>query len=402
MLKTYYRPLGLVYGPDARRMIEEGRGGKLGGLSSVAYTMVEVIERGGGQVTRRFESYTHSHSKLFPPNHGGGIACGKEALIRPSATFSHASQGRWHLQQSPSPVLLGMGEGGRRPDEGSLVAICDSPSHADEGNRPAIMGIVNVTPDSFSDGGKSAATEEAIAHGLQLAAEGADILDVGGESTRPGSEGVPEAEELARVIPVIEALAGAGHTVSCDTRKASVMTAALAAGASIINDVSALGHDPQSLSVMAAASCPIILMHAQGDPKTMQLSPQYDDVALDVYDALEARVEACVAAGIARSRLIADPGIGFGKNFRHNLDVLQQFTLFHGLGVPLLVGLSRKAFIGALTGEKVAGNRVNGSVGGAVWAALNGAQMLRVHDVKATVEALAVGLAAADPEMSGL
>ena len=364
MLKTYYRPVGLVHGPDARRMIEEGRGGKLGGLSAVAYTMVEVIERGDGKVTRRFESFSGKHPALLPPPCGeGGVGVAKVST------------------RGPPPL---------------------TPPHKAEGDIVKVMGIVNVTPDSFSDGGRHGDVERAIAHGLQLAAEGADILDVGGESTRPGSEGVSEAEELARVIPVIEALAGAGHTVSCDTRKAKVMTAAVAAGASIINDVSALSHDPQSLSAMAEAACPVILMHAQGDPKTMQLSPQYDDVALDVYDALEARIAACVAAGIARSRLIADPGIGFGKNFRHNLDVLQQFTLFHGLGVPLLMGLSRKAFIGALTGEKVAGKRVNGSVGGAVWAALNGAQFLRVHDVKATVEALAVGLAAADPEMSGL
>ena len=274
--------------------------------------------------------------------------------------------------------------------------------HEGEGNRPVVMGIVNVTPDSFSDGGRSAATDRAIEHGLQLVREGADIVDVGGESTRPGSEGVPLDVELARVIPVISALAGEGLRVSCDTRKAAVMEAALAPGASIINDVSALQYDPRSLPVMAQASCLVVLMHAQGDPKTMQLSPVYEDVSLDVFDMLEARIAACEAAGIPRSRLVIDPGIGFGKSFRHNLDVLQQFTLFHGLGVPLLIGLSRKAFVGALTGEKVAGNRVNGSVGGAVWAALNGAHILRVHDVKATVEALAVGLAAADPEASGI
>ncbi len=173
--------------------------------------------------------------------------------------------------------------------------------------KPLIMGIVNVTPDSFSDGGRHAAADKAVAHGLKLAAEGADILDVGGESTRPGSEGVAEGEELARVVPVIEGLAAAGHKVSCDTRKASVMRAALKAGATIINDVSALQHDPDSLAAMAEADCPVILMHAQGDPRTMQLSPSYADVALDVFDALEARIAACLAAGIAKERLIADP-----------------------------------------------------------------------------------------------
>ena len=339
MAKTYYRPAGLVYGPDARTLVQEGRGGSLGGLSAIAYTMVEIIVREGRAVSRRVVPF------------------------------------------APSLAL---------------------PVPAAPPARPLIMGIVNVTPDSFSDGGRHAAAEQAIAHGLKLAAEGADILDVGGESTRPGSEGVDEGEELARVVPVIEGLAAAGHRVSCDTRKAPVMRAALKAGAAIINDVSALQYDPQSLAAMAEADCPVVLMHAQGDPKTMQLSPNYADVALDVFDALEDRIAACVAAGIARERLIADPGIGFGKSFRHNLDLLHQFTLFHGLGVAVLMGLSRKGFVGALTGEKTAANRVNGSVGGALWSALNGAHILRVHDVKATVEALVVAQACADPEASGL
>ncbi len=339
MAKTYYRPAGLVYGPDARTLVQEGRGGSLGGLSAIAYTMVEIIVREGRAVSRRVVPF------------------------------------------APSLAL---------------------PVPAAPPARPLIMGIVNVTPDSFSDGGRHAAAELAIAHGLKLAAEGADILDVGGESTRPGSEGVDEGEELARVVPVIEGLAAAGHRVSCDTRKAPVMRAALKAGAAIINDVSALQYDPQSLAGMAEADCPVVLMHAQGDPKTMQLSPNYADVALDVFDALEDRIAACVAAGIAKERLIADPGIGFGKSFRHNLDLLHQFTLFHGLGVAVLMGLSRKGFVGALTGEKTAANRVNGSVGGALWSALNGAHILRVHDVKATVEALVVAQACADPEASGL
>ena len=339
MAKTYYRPAGLVYGPDARTLVQEGRGGSLGGLSAIAYTMVEIIVREGRAVSRRVVPF------------------------------------------APSLAL---------------------PVPAAPPARPLIMGIVNVTPDSFSDGGRHAAAEQAIAHGLKLAAEGADILDVGGESTRPGSEGVDEGEELARVVPVIEGLAAAGHRVSCDTRKAPVMRAALKAGAAIINDVSALQYDPQSLAAMAEADCPVVLMHAQGDPKTMQLSPNYADVALDVFDALEDRIAACVAAGIAKERLIADPGIGFGKSFRHNLDLLHQFTLFHGLGVAVLMGLSRKGFVGALTGEKTAANRVNGSVGGALWSALNGAHILRVHDVKATVEALVVAQACADPEASGL
>jgi dihydropteroate synthase len=340
MRKSYARPAGLVYGSDARHVITEGRGASLGGLSTIAYTLVEQIERNGSTLTRR-----------FAPG----------ALPR----------------QTVLPSFL-------------------SPE------RPLVMGIVNVTPDSFSDGGLNAEAERAIAHGLQMAKEGADILDIGGESTRPGSEGVAEAEELRRILPVIEALAAQGLTVSVDTRKANIMRAALKAGATIVNDVAALTYEPAALEAMAEATCPVILMHAQGDPKTMQLSPHYDDVALDVFDWLEDRIAACEAAGIARDRIVADPGIGFGKSFRHNIDVLRQFALYHSLGVPLLMGLSRKGFIGALTGEKQAGNRVNGSVGGAVWSALNGAHILRVHDVKATVEALAVAGAAADPDQSGL
>jgi dihydropteroate synthase len=340
MHKTYFRPAGLVYGPDARQIVREGRGASLGGFSTIAYTLVEEIARSGPSIARRF---------------GPGI----------------------------------------------LPRQTEIPSFLDRA-RPLVMGIVNVTPDSFSDGGLTADAGRAIAHGIRLAEEGADLLDVGGESTRPGSEGVPEAEELRRVIPVIAALAQRGFAVSVDTRKANVMRAALKAGACMVNDVSALTHEPQAMEAIAAASCPVVLMHAQGDPKTMQLSPQYEDVALDVYDWLEGRIEACMAAGIARARIIADPGIGFGKSFRHNLDLLRQFTLFHGLGVPLLMGLSRKGFIGALTGEKTAGERVHGSVGGAVWSALNGAHILRVHDVKATVAALAMANAAADPDASGL
>ncbi len=360
MRKVYHRPAGLVYGPDARAIIAQGRGAALGGLAAVAYTMVEVIERDGTAVTRRFAD--------FP-------------------SFRHSGESR-------NPALSQ-----RALDDG-----LDSGLRRNDGHKewPLVMGIVNVTPDSFSDGGRNAQTDAAIGHGLQLAKEGADILDIGGESTRPGSEGVPLDEELARVIPVIEALARAGFKVSCDTRKAAVMRAALEAGASIINDVSALQYDPGSLAAMAESNCPVILMHAQGDPKTMQLNPVYEDVALDVYDALEARIAACVAVGISKGRLIADPGIGFGKSFRHNLDLLRQFTLLHGLGVPLVMGLSRKGFVGALTGEKRAANRMHGSVGGAVWSALNGAHILRVHDVKGTVEALAVAMAAADPEASGI
>jgi dihydropteroate synthase len=256
------------------------------------------------------------------------------------------------------------------------------------------MGIVNVTPDSFSDGGEHAQTESAIAHGRALAAAGASILDVGGESTRPYSEPTPEDVELARAAPVIEELASGGAIVSIDTRKPAVMRAAAAAGAAILNDVAALDYSPESLPTARDLGLPVVLMHAQGDPKTMQVDPRYDDVALDIFDWLEARLSACEAAGIPRDRLIADPGVGFGKTHAQNLELLASLTLFHGLGVPLLVGASRKGFIGKLTGEPEAGRRVVGSVGAAIAAAMQGVQILRVHDVAETASALAVWHAA--------
>ena len=258
---------------------------------------------------------------------------------------------------------------------------------------PVIMGIINVTPDSFSDGGQASEHETAIAQGRRLWAQGARILDVGGESTRPGSDLVPGAEELARVLPVISALAGEGFRLSVDTRKPEVMQAAAKAGAAILNDVSALGFSPESPRVAAGLQLPLVLMHAQGDPKTMQVNPVYEDVALDVYDALEGFIARAVGAGVPRSHLAIDPGIGFGKSFNHNLEVLNQLTLYHGLGVPLLLGASRKAFIGAITGESQAGLRMAGSVGVAIAAAAQGAQIIRVHDVRESVQALATWMA---------
>ena len=258
-----------------------------------------------------------------------------------------------------------------------------------------VMGIVNVTPDSFSDGGLAAEHDTAIARGRQLAAAGASIIDVGGESTRPGAAPVAAAEEWRRVEPVLRALLADGLTVSIDTRKAAIMTAAAGLGVPIINDVSALGHDPASLAAAAATDAAVVLMHAQGDPTTMQQNPTYGDVVLDVFDELRARIDACMAAGIPRHRLIADPGIGFGKTFPQNLALLRHLPLFDGLGVPLLVGASRKGFVGWLTGVKTAGDRLGGSLGAALFAASAGADILRVHDVRETVEALTVFGAAA-------
>ncbi len=255
-------------------------------------------------------------------------------------------------------------------------------------DRPRVMGIVNVTPDSFSDGGDFDTAEKAAAHVSRIIEEGADLIDIGGESTRPGAAPVDVEEELRRVLPAIQAAKPFNCPISIDTRKSAVMKVALEAGASIINDVSALTYDGDTPMVVAEADAPVVLMHAQGDPRTMQDAPAYDDVLLEVYDFLEARIAAAIGAGIAREKLIADPGIGFGKTLEHNLALLSGLGLFHGLGVPLLLGVSRKRSIGALTGESDPKKRVSGSIGAALAGAAQGAQMFRVHDVRETVHAL--------------
>lgn len=255
---------------------------------------------------------------------------------------------------------------------------------------PRLMGIVNVTPDSFSDGGRFASGKNAIRQGRLLAAEGADIVDIGGESTRPGAETVSEQEEHDRVNHVVATLSGEDLCVSVDSRRSAIMREALASGAQIINDISALGFDSKSASVVAEARCPVILMHVKGEPKTMQDNPQYDNVVTDVYDYLEARVEAAVSAGIDRSKIVVDPGIGFGKTFAQNLELLEYLSLFHMLGVPILVGASRKGFIGAVTGVSDASKRAAGSVGAALASVMQGVQILRVHDVAETGQALKV------------
>jgi dihydropteroate synthase len=252
-------------------------------------------------------------------------------------------------------------------------------------SRPRVVGVLNVTPDSFSDGGDFASADAAIDHGRAL---GADILDIGAESTRPGALEVPGEEELRRLLPVIEALARTAP-VSVDTRKAAVMRAAVAAGARLVNDVSALTHDPDALEAARGAEA-VVLMHSPGPPETMQSLARYDDVLLDVYDALDARIAACEAAGLPREKLIADPGIGFGKTGEHNLALLRGLGLFHGLGVPVLVGLSRKSFIGRLSVGEPPKGRLPGSLAGALWAASQGVQLLRVHDVAETRQALAL------------
>lgn len=256
--------------------------------------------------------------------------------------------------------------------------------------RVQIMGILNVTPDSFTDGGRHDAPEAALAHARLMQAQGASLIDVGGESTRPGAQDVESLEEIARTAPVIAAMRAAGIDlpVSIDTRKADVARAAVEAGADLVNDVSGLRHDAELAPFCAAQGLPVCVMHAQGEPQTMQDDPRYDDVVLDVYDALEARIAAAVAAGIPRDRIIADPGIGFGKTQAHNLALLARIGVFHGLGCPLLIGASRKRFIATLGKAGTVEDRVYGSVAVALAAVAQGVQILRVHDVFATQSAL--------------
>ncbi len=263
-------------------------------------------------------------------------------------------------------------------------------------DRPRIMAIVNVTPDSFSDGGEHFDAAAAIAHGLMLAGQGADILDVGGESTRPGADEVPVDEELRRVIPVIEALVrDSDCIVSVDTGKPEVMRAAIAAGAGMVNDIRALRSEG-ALAVVADSGAAVCLMHMQGEPRSMQDAPHYDDVIGEIHRFLAERIFACEMAGIDRKRLVIDPGFGFGKTLAHNLTLLAGLDRFADLDVPVLAGLSRKRMIGTVTGREATGERVYGSVAAAVLAAQRGAAILRVHDVAATRDALAIGSAVSE------
>lgn len=257
-------------------------------------------------------------------------------------------------------------------------------------DQPQVMGIVNATPDSFSDGGQFADAASAAQAGARMTAEGAAIIDVGGESTRPGAKPVWEGDEIERVAPVIRQLAAGGAAVSADTRKADVMTAAIEAGARLINDVSALTYDDRAAGVVAAAGLPVILMHYQGAPEVMQDDPRYGDVLVEVYLWLEERIAAAEAGGISRDRILIDPGFGFGKNVGHNLELMNGLALFHSLGCPIVLGASRKRTIGALSNEAPADQRLAGSIALALKAAEQGAQIIRVHDVPETVQALKI------------
>ena len=255
--------------------------------------------------------------------------------------------------------------------------------------RPGVLGIVNATPDSFSDGGRFLARDAAVAHGLRLRAEGADFIDVGGESTRPGSDPVPADEELRRVIPVVEALVRERVPVSVDTTKPEVMRAAIAAGCALVNDVNAF-QAPGAIEAVAAAPVGVVAMHMQGTPRTMQQAPRYDDVVAEVGAFLRARAAALEAAGVARERIALDPGFGFGKTLEHNKRLFRGLAALAALGYPLLVGVSRKRMIADLTGGRAVEERTAGSVAAALLAAQNGASLLRVHDVRETVDALNV------------
>ena len=350
-IRRYLTPLGLVAGDAAGPLVRSGAARPLGN-TGLAFTALSVAtRREGGGATRDI------HSVATLPAEFAGVL----------AEFEAALAG---LADDPLTAL-------------GLPA-----------DRPLVMGIVNTTPDSFSDGGRHLG-EAGIAHGRALAAAGADILDIGGESTRPGAEDVPVAEELDRVVPVIRGLAGIGIPISVDTRKAAVMEAALDAGAAIVNDVSALGHDPAARALVARRDVPVILMHAQGQPKTMQADPRYDDVLLDLHDWFRARLDWCREGGIAHGRTILDPGIGFGKTVAHNVALMDSLPLFFGLGRPLLLAASRKRFIASLSDGEGADRRLGGSLAAALAGIARGARLVRVHDVAETAQALRVARAIA-------
>jgi dihydropteroate synthase len=350
--RLYLRPIGLVSGPAAS-LIAAGTGRSVAG-GPLAFTGCEVCIRASGRTSRIGATLADLER--------WAARCGGVAEARVTSLLTRITEPR----AAPD---------GRDP------------------SRPRLMGILNVTPDSFSDGGDFTNPAAAVAQGICLVEAGADILDIGGESTRPGAEPVAPQEEIARVLPVIEGLVAKrdalrGARISIDTRRAAVMRAALAAGADIINDVTALTGDPESMAVAAESRAMIMLMHMQGEPRTMNIAPSYDDVVLDVFDALEARLEACIAAGIDRRRLVADPGLGFGKRGRENVAILRALALYHGLGVPLLLGASRKGLGDAVSGRVTPKQRLPSSLGAAMHGLSQGVQILRVHDVAETHQVL--------------
>ena len=349
MSQTHYlRPIALADSPQS----EDGEALRLaGGL--VYSSRFAVIERRDGKVTARTR-YSLPELRAALP----GLPAAVQAQFE-------------NLQRSHAPLQCGA----------RTVRL----------DQPQVVGILNVTPDSMSDGGQFMDSPDvANAHAAAMLEAGAAIIDVGGESTRPGAAAVWEGDELKRVIPAIELLAGSGAAISVDTRRPGVMEAALAAGAHILNDVSALRHDPRSLEFAARAAVPVVLMHAPGEGDDLHANPAYTDVVLDVFDWLAARRDLAIAAGVTRDKIVLDPGIGFGKSVAENLALLNALPLFHALGQPLLLGASRKRTIGALSNEAPAHKRLGGSVMLAVKGMEAGVQLLRVHDVPETVQALHV------------
>lgn len=349
MAAVYVRPIGFSLSPQS----EEGETIRLGGGMVHASRFALIVRDGDKVVERQRVSVMEMES----------------AIAALPGDLAEEAQAQWvDLQRQRAPLQCG--ERTIRLDQ------------------PQIMGILNVTPDSFSDGGKFLDDpEEARAHAAGMVEAGAAIIDVGGESTRPGAPAVWEGDELKRVIPAIESLAAMGAAVSVDTRRVGVMEAALAAGAHVINDVSALRHDPRALEFAAGSDVPVVLMHAPGEGDDLHDCADYTNPALDVFDWLKARRDAAIAAGIARERIVLDPGVGFGKTLSHNLAVLNALPLYHALGQPLLLGASRKRFIGALSKEAPVHQRLGGSVAVATHGMNAGVQLLRVHDVAETVQA---------------
>ncbi len=353
----YLRPSGLVYGSIANQVVISNNGLLLAG-GKIAYTLCEIIQPGGSI------------------GYGATRVCSIKEMIswskKEGEDVSKCIEDYLHKISSPRKLIKNF-----------------SKIHKEK-NAPKIMGIVNTTPDSFSDGGKYLALEDALSHSLSLLDHGADIIDVGGESTRPGAEIVDENEEIKRTIPLIKELSNKGVVTSIDSRKSKVISAALEAGAQIVNDVSALTFDKESIEVVKKTGVPVILMHMQGNPQTMQKSPQYTCAPLDIFDYLKERIQFCNNHGIDRSQIIVDPGIGFGKTSEHNIEILNYLTLFHGLGCPILVGFSRKRFISEIGSEASEQERLAGSLGAGLLSLNQGVQFLRVHDVFETKQAISV------------
>jgi dihydropteroate synthase len=349
--RLWLRPLGLVSGRAAAEAIASGHARPLTG-PGLAFTLVAAAALGHDR---------RAVSAIAP------IAEFEQWLAGAGARFAHRAISQLSCLS------------GRRP-----------PWAGFDLDRPVVMGVLNVTPDSFSDGGQWFDTERAIAHGWAMLAAGADIIDVGGESTRPGAEELAPEEEIQRVEPVVDALARAGAVVSIDTRHKAVMEAALDAGARIVNDISALTHDADSASVIAQRGASVVLMHMRGEPQTMQRDPVYDSPLVEVLEFLEARIEACVAAGIPKENIAVDPGIGFGKLLPHNLELMAGIAAFHTLGRPIVLGVSRKSTIARLSRGEPPEARLPGSLAAAILALQQGVQILRVHDVAETRQALAV------------